>query len=52
MRTGYALYSGMSGRQPTAGSIRSGAQIIQFGVTPGSHLGDQVADQLGGYVRL
>ena len=44
MRTGGALNSARSGYQPTADSVRSGAQITQFGVTLGGHLGDQVAD--------
>jgi hypothetical protein len=33
--------TGGFGRPPT----RSGIQISRFGTTPGSHLGDQIADQ-------
>src|SRR5271167_842003 len=36
-----------SGDQPTIGSMCSGVQITQCGVTSGGHLGDQVADHIG-----
>jgi hypothetical protein len=52
MRAHNALNSARRGRQPTTGSMRSGAQITPFGVTPGGHIGDQVADHIGGSVRV
>lgn len=42
MRVGNALFFGRSGRQPAAGSMRSGLQISQFGVTSGGHLGTRL----------
>jgi len=32
--------------------MRSGVQITRFGVPSHGHLGDQVADHIGGSVRL
>jgi hypothetical protein len=40
------------GRRPPVGYERGGIQITRFGATLGVHLGDQVADQIGGTARV
>jgi hypothetical protein len=44
-------YSTRSFADSAARRPRSGIQISRFGTTPGGHLGDQIADHIGGYGR-